>query len=68
LLSLSDEGPVFQKEQNFRKIRIPVKWEPHSCCWMAWVVHCEWGKAVKKLKQELSEVVHTIAEVVGIIA
>lgn len=26
------------------------------------------GKAVKKLKQELSEVVHTIAEVVGIIA
>ena len=43
-------------------IRIPAEWEPHSCCWMAWAVHREWGKAVNKVKQELSEVVQTIAE------
>ena len=28
---------------------------------MAWAVHREWGKAVNKLKRELSEVIQTIA-------
>jgi len=42
-------------------IRIPADWEPHSCCWMAWAVHQEWGRAVNKVKHELSEVIQTIA-------
>ena len=42
-------------------IRIPAEWEPHACCWMAWAVHREWGRAVNKVKHELSEVVQTIA-------
>ena len=42
-------------------IRIPAEWEPHACCWMAWAVHREWGKAVNKVKRELSEVVQTVA-------
>lgn len=42
-------------------IRIPGEWEPHACCWMAWAVHREWGKAVNKVKRELREVVQTIA-------
>ena len=42
-------------------IRIPAEWEPHACCWMAWAVHREWGKAVNKVKRELREVVQTIA-------
>ena len=42
-------------------IRIPAEWEPHACCWMAWAVHREWGRYATKVKQELSEVVHTIA-------
>ena len=42
-------------------IRIPAEWEPHACCWMAWAVHREWGKAVNKVKRELSEVIQTIA-------
>lgn len=44
------------------KVRIPAEWEPHACCWMAWAVHREWGKAVNKVKGELSDVVQTIAE------
>ena len=43
-------------------IRIPAEWEPHACCWMAWAVHSEWGKAINKVKRELSEVIQTIAE------
>jgi agmatine deiminase len=42
-------------------IRIPAEWELHDFCWMAWAVHREWGKAVQKVKRELSEVVRTIA-------
>ena len=42
-------------------IRISAEWEPHACCWMAWVVHPEWGKVVNKVKRELSEVIQTIA-------
>jgi agmatine deiminase len=42
-------------------IRIPAEWEPHACCWMAWAVHREWGKAVRKVKRELSAVVQTIS-------
>jgi agmatine deiminase len=40
--------------------RIPAEWEPHGCCWMAWAVHHEWGRAVHKVKRELSELVRTI--------
>jgi agmatine deiminase len=42
-------------------IRIPAEWEPQACCWMAWAVHREWGKATNKVKRELSRVVQTIA-------
>ena len=42
-------------------IRIPAEWEPHACCWMAWAVHPEWGKAVNKVKRELSEIIQPIA-------
>lgn len=43
-------------------VRIPAEWEPHACCWMAWAVHREWGKAVNRVKRELSEVIQTIAQ------
>lgn len=42
-------------------IRIPAEWEPHACCWMAWAVRGEWGKAAGKVKRELSEVIRTVA-------
>lgn len=41
-------------------IRIPAEWEEHDCCWMAWAVHREWGRATNQVKQELSEIVQTI--------
>src|SRR5450759_125609 len=47
---------------NPQMVRIPAEWEPHACCWMAWAVHREWGKAVNKVKRELSEVIQTIAQ------
>ncbi|MBX9845213.1 MAG: agmatine deiminase family protein [Xanthobacteraceae bacterium] len=42
-------------------IRIPAEWEPHACCWLAWAVHNEWGKARNAVKRALSEVIQTIA-------
>src|ERR1017187_2716253 len=42
-------------------VRIPAEWEPHACCWMAWAVHREWGKAINKVKRELSEVIDAIS-------
>jgi agmatine deiminase len=42
-------------------IRIPAEWEPHACCWMAWAVRAERGKAANKVKRELSEIVQAIA-------
>jgi hypothetical protein len=42
-------------------VRVPAEWEPHTCCSMAWAVHREWGKAINKVKRELSEVIQTIA-------
>ena len=42
-------------------VRIPAEWEPHACCWMAWAVHNEWGKARNSVKRELSELIQTIA-------
>jgi agmatine deiminase len=47
---------------NPSMVRIPAEWEPHACCWMAWAVHREWGKAVNRVKRELSEVIQTIAQ------
>lgn len=43
-------------------IRIPAEWEPHTCCWMAWAVHAEWGDWVDKVKAELEKVIQTIAQ------
>jgi len=49
-------------KEKVMNIRIPAQWEPHACCWMAWAVHSEWGKAINKVKRELSEVIQTVAE------
>ena len=53
------------KNKPFSKvdqIRIPAEWEPHSCCWMAWAVHPEWGRCVDEVKRELREIIATVAE------
>ncbi|MBR0820257.1 agmatine/peptidylarginine deiminase [Bradyrhizobium liaoningense] len=43
-------------------IRIPAEWEPHACCWMAWVVHREWSsRDAARIKRDLTKVVHAIA-------
>jgi agmatine deiminase len=42
-------------------IRLPAEWEPHSCCWMAWAVHREWGAHADQIKRELHEIISTIA-------
>jgi agmatine deiminase len=42
-------------------VRVPAEWEPHACCWMAWALHREWGKAINKVKCELSAVIDTIS-------
>lgn len=42
-------------------IRISAECGPHACCWMAWAVRREWGKAAGRVKRELSEVIRTIA-------
>lgn len=51
-----------QRRSKPPTVRIPADWEPHACCWMAWAVHWEWGKAVNEVKRELSEVIQTIAQ------
>jgi len=44
-------------------MRISAEWEPHECCWMAWVVHREWDSAAaRNIKRDLSEVIQTIAQ------
>jgi agmatine deiminase len=52
---------IAQVSFNPPTVRIPAEWEPHACCWMAWAVHREWGKAINKVKRELSEVIDTIS-------
>lgn len=44
-----------------RPIRIPAEWEPHACCLMSWALGSYWGRSVKRVKRELSEVIQTIA-------
>lgn len=63
-MSHSCVRPLMSKDQVIfdpPMVRIPAEWERHKCCWMAWAVHREWGKAIKKVKSELSEVIQTIA-------
>jgi agmatine deiminase len=36
--------------------------ERHSCCYLAWAVHAEWGRAASKVKIELSRVIGIIAQ------
>jgi agmatine deiminase len=36
--------------------------EHHSCCYLAWAVHSEWGRAANAVKVELSQVISIIAE------
>jgi agmatine deiminase len=43
-------------------IRIPAEWNAHSCCWMAWAVHREWGSSFNDVKRELREIILTVAE------
>jgi agmatine/peptidylarginine deiminase len=43
-------------------IKMPAEWEPHAFCFMAWAVHREWGDDVANVKQELREVISTVAE------
>ncbi|MET4481606.1 agmatine deiminase family protein [Bradyrhizobium sp. F1.13.3] len=43
-------------------IKMPAEWEPHAFCFMAWAVHREWGADVANVKQELREVISTVAE------
>lgn len=42
-------------------IRIPAEWEPHSCCWMAWAIHQEWGRKTFNVKEDLARVIRTIS-------
>lgn len=42
-------------------LRIPAEWESHACCWMAWAVQREWGRATNAVKSELSQIIHEIA-------
>lgn len=43
-------------------INILAEWDPHAFCFMAWAVHPEWGANADKVKQELREVINTVAE------
>jgi len=43
-------------------IRIPADSEEHECCWMAWAVHAEWREWKEAVKEELTAVVHVIAQ------
>src|SRR5262245_31308411 len=43
-------------------IRIPAEWEDHRRCWMAWAVHAEWRGRKEAVKDELCEVINTIAQ------
>jgi agmatine deiminase len=43
-------------------IFIPADWNPHECCWMAWAVDPRDWDSVTKVKDELSEVIQTIAQ------
>ncbi len=52
---------VARQNTDPSRVRIPAEWEPHACCWMAWAVHEEWGKAASKIKRDLSEVAQRIA-------
>ncbi len=43
-------------------IELCADWQFHSCCFLAWAVHPEWGKNAQNVKRELRNVIATIAE------
>ena len=43
-------------------IILNADWHKHSCCYLAWAVHPEWGRSVRDVKAQLRSVVATIAE------
>jgi agmatine deiminase len=43
-------------------IELCADWQVHSCCFLAWAVHPEWGKNAQNVKRELRDVITTIAE------
>ena len=43
-------------------LQLVPDWADHSYCWMAWVVHPEWGKSTPSVKKELREVILTISK------
>jgi agmatine deiminase len=43
-------------------IELCADWQLHSCCYLAWAVHSEWGKNALRVKRELRSVITTIAE------
>ncbi|MGH6681683.1 MAG: agmatine deiminase family protein [Bradyrhizobium sp.] len=42
-------------------LRLVPDWTPHSCCWMAWAFHHEWGSLLRSVKQELHDLIVTIS-------
>jgi agmatine deiminase len=42
-------------------MQFPADWQSHSCCYLAWAVHHEWGQYVNEVKKELRNVIATIA-------
>jgi agmatine deiminase len=43
-------------------IELCANWRLHSCCYLAWAIHPEWGKNALRVKRELRSVITTIAE------
>ena len=43
-------------------IELCADWQLHSCCYLAWAIHPEWGKNAPRVKSELRGVITTIAE------
>lgn len=43
-------------------IILNADWHEHSCCYLAWAVHPEWGRSARDVKAELRRVIATIAE------
>src|SRR4051812_49067585 len=61
--SCSDQSNRFKQTREMSlEAKIPAEWEPHAFCFMAWAVHREWGADVDNVKQELREVINTVAE------
>jgi agmatine deiminase len=53
-----------QKLASFADVSVMLHadWHEHSCCYLAWALHPEWGRSVRDVKAELRNVIATIAE------